>query len=68
MISLEQCRKIDPKLDNLSDEKLTHIRDLLYEFGYLAMETYIEDKSGSKNIEFPRGVNGSRPTDEGMKE
>jgi len=68
MISLEQCREVDPKLVKLSDEELTRVRDLLYEFGFLAMETYIENKSGSNNIEFPRGVNGSRPTDEGMKE
>ncbi len=68
MISLEQCRKIDPKLSRLSDEELTRVRDLLYEFGFLALETFMEDKSGSKNVEFPRGVNGTRPPESGMQQ
>lgn len=48
MFSLEKCRKIDPSL-NLSDEKLTVMRDKLYELGQLIFEDWLEQRGGSKS-------------------
>ncbi len=55
MISLEQCKKIDPQLENLSDEDIEKLRDSLYAIAELALESYFDEKSGSKN---PVGVYG----------
>ncbi|MEI7709125.1 MAG: hypothetical protein WCI76_00220 [bacterium] len=55
MISLEDLKRIEPKLQGKSDEELTKIRNLLYGLGQLTLETYLERKSGSK---FPVGVYG----------
>ena len=52
MISLEQCRKIEPDLEKLSDEEVTKIRNLMYGLGQLIYETWDEERSGSK---FPLG-------------
>lgn len=49
MISIEKCRKIDPGLKHLNDEELTKARDLLYELGQLALESYLANKNVSKN-------------------
>jgi hypothetical protein len=54
MISIEECRKIDPRLEALSDEQVTKIRDMLYQLGQLAFDTWIEN-SGSKLL---RGISG----------
>ena len=52
MISLEQCRKIDPSLGNLTDEELTEVRNALYELGNIAFKTW-----GNKKFPtFPRGL------------
>lgn len=48
MISLEELRKIDPDLENISDEELIKIRHSLYSLGKLSLETFIEKKTGSK--------------------
>lgn len=45
MLSLEQCRKTDSALEELSDEELLKIRDLLQEAAQLAFEDYQEKKS-----------------------
>lgn len=42
-------KRIDPKLSKYSDQELEKIRDLLYSLGNLAIESYLVDKSGSKN-------------------
>ena len=47
MLSLEQCRKIDPRLKDMPDEAVAKIRDLLYEVGQLAFDTWTEE-NGSK--------------------
>ncbi|MBP6948713.1 MAG: hypothetical protein KBB50_01400 [Candidatus Pacebacteria bacterium] len=44
MISLEQCRKIDPSLGNLTDAELTEIRNALYELGNIAFKTWQNNK------------------------
>ena len=55
MISLEKLREIDPALRGKSDEELTKIRNLLYGLGKLTLESYIQEKTGSK---FPIRVDG----------
>ncbi len=57
MLSLDQCRKIDPNLKGISDEKLGEILASLYAHGNLAVESYLEAKKDvSKN---PLGVQTS---------
>jgi len=68
MISLEECRKIAPKLAHLSDEELLRVRDLLYEHGFLFLESFLEDKGVPKDVEFPRGVNWTRPEQKPVQE
>lgn len=53
MLSLEECRKIDPSLKDCSDDQVREIRDALYEFGKLAIDLWLDAKGGSKN---PLGV------------
>ena len=55
MISIEELRKIDPEMENLSDEELTKVREMLYSLGQLAFDSWLEDNDGSKN---PVGVCG----------
>lgn len=43
MLSLEECRKIDPVLRRYSDEELVEIRDALYNMAELALDTCIEE-------------------------
>lgn len=52
MFTLEQCRKIDPELEGLSDEELLQIRDNFYEITQLAFEAWVEKQHGSKNLEW----------------
>lgn len=42
MLSLEECRKIDPSLSDLTDDELRSVRDDLYVLGELALDSYIE--------------------------
>jgi hypothetical protein len=49
MISLDECRKIQPELVDLTDEEATKIRELMYGLGRLVFETWNEKKSDSKN-------------------
>lgn len=48
MISLNELRKIDPRLEKIPDEELIKIRHSLYSLGQLALEAFIEQKTGSK--------------------
>jgi len=52
MLSLEQCRKICPSLENLSDEEVLKIRENLYDGGSLALESWVKKNGGSKNLEW----------------
>ena len=52
MISIEQCRKIDPRLNNLSDEEVIQVREELYQGAILALESWAKENSGSKNLEW----------------
>jgi hypothetical protein len=48
-LTLEQCRKVDPKLKALSDEELSEVRDDLYELAQLALDQVrLETKKESK--------------------
>jgi hypothetical protein len=53
MISLEEIKRIDPKLSKYSDEELEKIRALLYSLGQLAFESWL-DMSVSKKS--PKGI------------
>lgn len=48
MISLEEMRKRDSRLIEMSDEEVKKIRDYLYQLGNLAFDTWLEEKKGSK--------------------
>lgn len=48
MISLEELRKTDSRLEDISDEELIKVRHSLYSLGQLALETFMESKTGSK--------------------
>ncbi|PYS20547.1 MAG: hypothetical protein DMF72_20785 [Acidobacteria bacterium] len=47
MLTLEQCRKIDPELNKLSDEELIKVRAALYKLGHIIFDDWISEKSGS---------------------
>lgn len=49
MLSIEQCRKVDPAIKDLPDEEVARLRDALYGFGQLAFEVWQSEKFGSKN-------------------
>lgn len=63
MISLERLREIDPRFREVTDEELIKIRYSLYILGQLALESFIEKKTGSK---YPIRVYGLE--DEDMQE
>jgi hypothetical protein len=48
MLTLEDCRKIDPSLRDLTDEQLRQIRASLYDLGQLAFQSWVSKKYGSK--------------------
>lgn len=52
MLSLEQCRKIDPTLAYLSDDELLRVRDHLCDIARLAIDSLIKD--GVPNL--PNGL------------
>ncbi len=52
MISIEQCRKNCSLLENLSEEEVLDIRENLYGLGYLAIESFLRSKGGSKNLDW----------------
>lgn len=39
MLTLEQCRKIDPGFAEMSDEELRSVRDALYDMAHVAVES-----------------------------
>ena len=53
MLTLEQCRQIDPDLSKLSDEELAKIRDALYKLGQIIFDDWLTETYGSK---YPVGV------------
>lgn len=44
MMSLIQCRAIDPRLVAVSDAELSEIRDTLYLLGELALECWMNEQ------------------------
>lgn len=48
-MTLAQCRKVAPELNQLSDEDLLEMRDLAYEYAELIFDAWQEQKAGSKN-------------------
>lgn len=49
MLSINELRKIDPSLYDLSDEDLKEVAADLYALGELAFDVWWEEKNGSKN-------------------
>ncbi len=49
MISLEEFRNTDPRFNEVTDEELIKIRYSLYILAQLALESFVESKTGSKN-------------------
>lgn len=47
MLTLEQCRKVDSTLDDLTDKELEVVRNALYNLGSLAFERWVADMGGS---------------------
>ena len=47
MLSLEHLRKIDPRLEKLTDEQLEGVRAKLYDLGQLAFETWNKERNVS---------------------
>lgn len=52
MLSVKQCRKIHPPLEELSDEEVALLRENLYECAQLALEALFKKNCGSKNPEW----------------
>ena len=48
MLSLEEIRKVEPKLKDLPDEKVAEIRDSLYQLAELALDSYIDEQTKEK--------------------
>jgi len=53
MLTLEECRHLDPTLKKLSDEELTKVRDALYELGRIIFDDWRSTNFGSN---YPVGV------------
>lgn len=53
MLSLKECRKIDPSLSARTDAEILEIRDQLYAVAEMAYEEWRKIKQSSK---IPRGV------------
>ncbi len=49
VITVEQMKKIDPDLADMSEIELEELRDALYESAQLAFDVYWAKKNGSKN-------------------
>jgi len=52
MLSLEQCRQIEPNLKNLSDEEALEVIRDLHEISQLALENWNTREGVSKNPEW----------------
>jgi hypothetical protein len=46
MLTLEQCRKTDPRLSDLSDEEIATAREILYDLAELAIRDFLRNKAG----------------------
>ncbi len=49
MLSYKQCRRIDPRLKDLTDEEIREVLSRLYDIAELAMNDWFKKKGGSKN-------------------
>ena len=50
MLTLEECRKIDPELSNLSDAEVLEVVENMRGFAQLAFEKWLREKTGSKYL------------------
>lgn len=50
MLSLEECRKIEPATASLSDEELLQLLNDYAAIAELAFEDWLKKKNGSKNL------------------
>jgi hypothetical protein len=48
MLSIDQLKKLDPKLAHLSDDEILEIRNSLYDLGGLVFDDWLENGEGSK--------------------
>jgi len=60
MLSLEQCRKIDPRLRDLPDKEVLELRDACYSFAEFAFEMFLKEKADSNNPLGPLSESGKR--------
>lgn len=58
MLSLEQCRKIDPTLRDIPDAELSAALEALYGVGNLAFDLWAASRDGDSK--FPLGVQSER--------
>jgi hypothetical protein len=52
MLSKEKFQQIEPSLKKLSEEESVEVIESLYEMAELALENWVKEKSGSKNLEW----------------
>lgn len=48
MLTLEQCKKLDPSLRELTDEELGALREAVYLMARVAYEAWVCEQQGSK--------------------
>ena len=60
MIPLEDFRKLEPEFATMTDEELIKIRADLYQAAGLAIECFMKEKTGSKNLD--RVIAITKPT------
>lgn len=53
MLTLQECRQIDPRLNELSDEELSKVLNALYQLGQIIFDDWLTEKHGSN---YPVGV------------
>ena len=56
MLTLEQCRAVDPRLESLSDEELRQARDSLYELVELAFDLWLKEHQEVSSNSAPDGL------------
>lgn len=62
MIPLDQFRKLEPEFATMTDDELTKIRYLIYQSANLAIESFMLEKCGSKNLDRVIAITNSSVT------
>ncbi len=50
MLTVEQCRKIEPQLANLTDEEVLEVLNDMYGLGQLAYEKWQKERFQKSNV------------------